>query len=117
MVSFTKTLGFLLMAGLAMAQDTGDIVYPTEGTVWKVGQHVNVTFKETHPPVETVSIFFANDRSVTLGGGALSQTNVFPFDVPAGAVSPEGGTSLLLAVRRENLHLQNVDAVNVKVVA
>lgn len=23
MVSFTKTLGFLLMAGLAMAQDTG----------------------------------------------------------------------------------------------
>ncbi|KAI7887507.1 hypothetical protein K492DRAFT_121248, partial [Lichtheimia hyalospora FSU 10163] len=92
------------------------IVYPTEGTTWKVGQHVNVTFKDTEPPVETVSIFFANDRSVTLGGGPLTK-NVFPFDVPAGAVSPEGGSSLLLAVRRENFHLQTVDAVNVKVVA
>ncbi|KAI8139592.1 hypothetical protein BJV82DRAFT_521711 [Fennellomyces sp. T-0311] len=92
-----------------------DIIYPTEGTVWKVGQHVNVTFRESIPPRETVSIFFANARSITLGGGPLTD-HVFPFVVPSEALSKNGGTSLLLAVRREHFHLSSVDSVNVKVV-
>lgn len=67
------------------------------------------------PPQETVDIFFANDRTDTLGSGPMTQ-HVFPFVVPAGAISPDDGTSLLLAVRRVNFYLNTVDAVNVRVV-
>ncbi|KAI9025106.1 hypothetical protein CLU79DRAFT_718218 [Phycomyces nitens] len=105
---------FLLLIGDSVAQQSSSIVYPTEHTVWRVGQHVNVTFSEKRPPKETVAIFFENDRKVMLGAGPLTET-VFPFVVPAGAVSPPNGTSLLLAVKRENFYLQSVDGVNVVV--
>lgn len=68
------------------------------------------------PPLETVAIFFDQDRSDNLlAGGPLTQ-HVFKFTVPANAVSPDNGRSLLLAVRRKDFYLSTVDAVNVKVV-
>ncbi|KAI9496573.1 hypothetical protein BDB00DRAFT_757938, partial [Zychaea mexicana] len=91
------------------------IIYPTEDTVWRVGEHVNVTFSDDVPPNQTVSLFFANSRQTTLGGGPLDDL-VFPFTVPASALSHNGGKSLLLAVRRENRHLSFVNEVNVAVV-
>ncbi|KAI9268331.1 hypothetical protein BDA99DRAFT_435589, partial [Phascolomyces articulosus] len=92
-----------------------DIIYPTKDTVWRIGQHVNVTFNDSVPRKETVSIFFSNARQTTLGGGPLGEL-VFPFTVPAAAMSKPGDKSLLLAVRRtEDRRLASVDAVNVVV--
>ncbi|CAO0797997.1 unnamed protein product [Mucor circinelloides] len=93
----------------------GKIVFPTPNTTWYVGERVNVTFDEGVPD-ETVSIFFFN-KTDTLAGGPMNRTS-FPFTVPPSAVSvPENGTSLLLAVRRQNRYLQTVDSVVVHVVA
>ncbi|RCI06428.1 hypothetical protein CU098_007578 [Rhizopus stolonifer] len=89
------------------------IFYPRNNVTWYVGENVNVTFKKDTPSDQTVSIFFFN-RSPLLAGGPLS-TKVFPFDVPENALSPPGGTSLLLAVRRKNFYLQTVDSVVVRV--
>ncbi|KAI9311659.1 hypothetical protein BX666DRAFT_913555 [Dichotomocladium elegans] len=123
MFPFLKTFVILLVTGLTIAQEirvkpnnsTGDIVYPTEDTVWRVGEYVNVTFRPTVPPKETVAIFFANERNITLGGGDLTNL-VFPFIVPVGALSPPNGKSLLLAIRRSHTYLASVDGVSVKVV-
>ncbi|KAL0096251.1 hypothetical protein J3Q64DRAFT_1631899, partial [Phycomyces blakesleeanus] len=94
-----------------------DIIYPTNETVWVTGQYVNVTFRPTTPPTETVSIFFNSDRTVSLGGGPGDQL-VFPFVVPPLAISPPGQRSLLIAVRRQKDHIvQTIDAVNVKVIS
>ncbi|KAI9030693.1 hypothetical protein CLU79DRAFT_694675, partial [Phycomyces nitens] len=94
-----------------------DIIYPTDDTVWVTGQHVNVTFRPTTPPTETVSIFFNSDRTVSLGGGPGTQL-VFDFIVPPLAISPPGERSLLIAVRRQRDHfLQTIDAVNIKVIS
>ncbi|KAL0088347.1 hypothetical protein J3Q64DRAFT_1875115 [Phycomyces blakesleeanus] len=111
---FLLSVFFLLIGDSVSQQETSSIVYPTENTVWRVGQHVNVTFSQKRPPKDTVAIFFENDRKVMLGAGPLTET-VFKFVVPPGAVSPPNGTSLLLAVKRENFYLQSVDGVNVKV--
>ncbi|KAI8644308.1 hypothetical protein BD408DRAFT_430716 [Parasitella parasitica] len=93
----------------------GQILFPTVNTTWYVGERVNVTFKEGAPS-ETVAIFFF-DKTDTLAGGPMNQTS-FPFVVPPAAISvPENGTSLLLAVRRQNKYLQTVDSVVVRVVA
>ncbi|KAI8375360.1 hypothetical protein EDC96DRAFT_475463 [Choanephora cucurbitarum] len=90
-----------------------NIEYPPANTTWYVGESVNVTFKDTASANETVAIFFFN-QSPLLAGGPLT-TKVFPFVVPQEAVSPENGTSLLLAVRRKNYYLQTVDSVVVRV--
>ncbi|KAG2194994.1 hypothetical protein INT46_008881 [Mucor plumbeus] len=93
----------------------GYITYPTPNTTWYVGERVNVTFSQGVPD-ETVAIFFFN-KTETLAGGPLNQTS-FPFVIPPSAVSvPETGTSLLLAVRRQNRYLQTVDSVVVHVTA
>ncbi|ORY93800.1 hypothetical protein BCR43DRAFT_565323 [Syncephalastrum racemosum] len=92
-----------------------DIVYPTEDTVWHVGEHVNVTFRDIkRSPDETVTLFFADARGDTLAGGPLSK-NVFNFVVPSDAVSRGDGKSLLLAVHRNHFYLSTVDAVNVRI--
>ncbi|CEP20078.1 hypothetical protein [Parasitella parasitica] len=93
----------------------GQIVFPTPNTTWYVGERVNVTFNEGVPD-ETVAIFFFN-KTDTLAGGPMNRTS-FAFAVPPSAISvPENGTSLLLAVRRQNRYLQTVDSVVMHVVA
>ncbi|KAI7847474.1 hypothetical protein BDC45DRAFT_352836 [Circinella umbellata] len=117
--SYLKIFFILTIASLSVVaqdDDTGDIIYPTPETVWRVGQHVNVTFSDEVPEKETVSIFFSDARQTTLGGGPLDD-RVFYFTVPAAALSRPGSTSLLLAVRRtEDRRLASVDAVNVRVI-
>lgn len=89
------------------------IIYPQNNDTWYVGELVNVTYESTKDSTETVSIFFF-DKTPLLAGGPLTE-KVFPFVVPASAVSPPGGTSLLLAVRRQNLYLQTVDSIIISV--
>ncbi|KAG2224041.1 hypothetical protein INT45_009627 [Circinella minor] len=117
--SYLKIFFILAIASLSVVaqdDDTGDIIYPTPKTVWRVGQHVNVTFSDEVPEKETVSIFFSDARQTTLGGGPLGH-RVFYFTVPAAALSGPDSTSLLLAVRRtEDRRLASVDAVNVRVI-
>jgi hypothetical protein len=97
----------------AVDGDKNGIFYPPNNVTWYVGELVNVTYESTEPAVETVSIFFF-DKTDLLAGGPLTK-KVFPFVVPANAVSPVGGTSLLLAVRRQNLYLQTVDSLIIQV--
>jgi hypothetical protein len=90
----------------------GSIICPKPNTTWYVGENVSVVFKQDLPD-QTVSIFFF-DQTITLAGGPISR-GTFNFIVPAAALSPPGGTSLLLAVRRQNSYLQAVDSVVVRV--
>ncbi|KAL0141456.1 hypothetical protein V8B55DRAFT_1411049 [Mucor lusitanicus] len=84
--------------------------------IWKVGQSAKVSFKAGQSG-ETVSLFFNNDRSTSLGGGSIANGDAtFQFTVPQNALSAAGGSSELVAVHRLNGHLQNVDNVNVQVV-
>ncbi|KAL9549262.1 hypothetical protein MBANPS3_005301 [Mucor bainieri] len=92
-----------------------EITYPTAGTTWKVGQSAKVSFKAGQSG-ETVSLFFNNDRSTSLGGGSIANGGTFQFTVPQNALSAAGGSSELVAVHRLNGHLQNVDNVNVRVI-
>ncbi|EPB83310.1 hypothetical protein HMPREF1544_09956 [Mucor circinelloides 1006PhL] len=92
-----------------------EIIYPIAGTIWKVGQSASVSFKAGQSG-ETVSLFFNNDRSTSLGGGSIANGGTFQFTVPQKALSTEGGSSELVAVHRLNGHLQNVDNVSVQVV-
>ncbi|GAN09850.1 hypothetical protein MAM1_0298d09383 [Mucor ambiguus] len=102
-------------AHLKLMPRFAEIVFPTPNTTWYVGERVNVTFDEGAPD-ETVAIFFFN-KTDTLAGGPMNHTS-FPFTVPPSAISvPENGTSLLLAVRRQNRYLQTVDSVVVRVIA
>jgi hypothetical protein len=49
-----------------------------------------------------------------LAGGPIDK-DAFNFIVPAAAISPPDGTSLLLAVRRQNRYLHAVDSVAIRV--
>ncbi|KAI9358715.1 hypothetical protein BD770DRAFT_410030 [Pilaira anomala] len=107
-----KEVGNIFVSNIDANQGTGDIVFPPNNDTWYVGQHVNVTFKNEQPQ-ETVSIFFFNQTKL-LAGGPITHRS-FDFVVPPEAVSPPNGTSLLLAVRRENFYLQAVDYVTLHV--
>lgn len=72
-------------------------------------------FKPDLPDNETVAIFFYHQTDVLAGGSLEKKT--FEFVVPPTAVSPPGGTSLLLGVRRVEHYLDAVDQVNVTVLA
>lgn len=103
-----------LISNQTLADNAGAIVYPKNYDTWYIGENVNVTFATRGRENQTVSIFFFQ-KTDTLAGGSLVR-KVFKFIVPAAAVSDVGGTSLLLAVRRENRYLQTVDSVVMKVV-
>ncbi|KAI8878867.1 hypothetical protein K501DRAFT_149829, partial [Backusella circina FSU 941] len=90
------------------------IISPQSGAVWHVGEKVQVVFKPNLPDNQTVAIFFYHQTDV-LAGGSLGKSKVFEFVVPPTAVSPPGGTSLLLGVRRVEYYLTAVDQVNVTV--
>ncbi|CAO3650832.1 unnamed protein product [Mucor hiemalis] len=94
---------------------SSQMIQPTAGTKWKIGQSVTVSFKPGQTG-ETVSLFFQQDRSTSLGGGPISHGGSFTFTVPASAINPAGGTSELVAVHRVDRHLQSVDSVQVEII-
>jgi hypothetical protein len=91
-----------------------DIVTPVVGDIWHVGENVNVTFKPDTVN-QTVAIFFFN-KTETLADGYLNENHtVFNFTVPQEAYSGSNSSSLLIAVRRQDLYLQTVDSVVLQV--
>ncbi|CAO3607430.1 unnamed protein product [Mucor hiemalis] len=105
----------LLISNNTLTDSAGAITYPKNNDTWYIGEKVNVTFASRGRENQTVSIFFFQ-KTNTLAGGSLVR-RVFEFIVPAAAVSDIGGTSLLLAVRRENRYLQTVDSIVMNVVS
>ncbi|KAI9265630.1 hypothetical protein BY458DRAFT_221752 [Sporodiniella umbellata] len=103
-----------LLATEPVNSNAGDIIYPTNNTIWHIGEQVNVTFSEKdYGPNETVAIFIF-DHTEILAGGSLDQ-HVFSFVVPASAYTGPHNTALLLAVKRKSLYLQSVDSVVIHV--
>ncbi|KAI7907970.1 uncharacterized protein BX663DRAFT_464446 [Cokeromyces recurvatus] len=96
-----------------------NIIYPTTGITWEVGQSVNMIL-DSGQAGETVSIFFNNDRDTILAGGPIDKGNVnshsFQFTVPLKALSSAGGLTELLVVHRISGYLSSVDTVLVKII-
>ncbi|KAG1455497.1 hypothetical protein G6F56_007053 [Rhizopus delemar] len=102
---------FLFLTAILVV--SGQILYPTPGTIWKVGEIVSVVFLGEVQVNETVSLYFNNDRTTSLGGGPLSKDGtIFQFSVPSSAK----GLTDLVAVHRVNFYLYSVDSIPVQIV-
>ncbi|ORY93461.1 hypothetical protein BCR43DRAFT_527008 [Syncephalastrum racemosum] len=122
-IVYCVTLLLAVVATMAAAADdsNGDsnspqVIYPTPNTVLYAGTQGRFEYNpEGFTPNDTVSLFFDEDRSTSLGYGQASQGN-FTFIVPAKALTLAGhNASHLIAVFRRNFYLWKVADVPVRV--
>ncbi|KAI7896902.1 uncharacterized protein EV154DRAFT_585127 [Mucor mucedo] len=105
---------FILLLSALITAVVAKLTYPTDGTVWKVGEPVSVTFAPGQP-AETVNMYFSHDRSIVIGSGPISEGGSFEFIVPPNAVNPAGGPAELVVIHRVDLHLYSVDTIAIQI--
>ncbi|KAL0088346.1 hypothetical protein J3Q64DRAFT_1725211 [Phycomyces blakesleeanus] len=115
-----KTLSLILfyigILGFTGSAQAGSFIKPTKDAIWYTGSYQSVLFDTTNfTSADTVTFFFDEDRSITLGGGPAQQGN-FTFMLPTEMPSLVSKDSVsLLGVFRRNRYLWQVLGETVKI--